>query len=324
MIPRVFVSSTIRDLHHVRQAVRECLTELGYQAVMSDYGEVGYLPQATAADSCFREAEQCDLGILIVGKRYGDDHRDGCSVTHGEFRTLHGKKTPVITIIEKDLMIFKALRESNQANQIDFPGMDNATRTFAFLEEIAESAYNNGIHEFQQLSDVRLIVRQQFAHIFGMLLRERFDPMRGDIRDILASVAALREELVTQRNEPEQMRFLRGSRELLEDGMQHYKAFLVRFTGSFDLAVTAILNNPNFASLVVAEGRELEVNAVEFICGQGAFEKLGLDSSSHFSLGFGDRYECGYGISDSKIYISESAFDLFTKNHARVRTAAKL
>ena len=42
MIPRVFVSSTIKDLQHVRDAIRELIMELGYQPAMSEHGEVGY------------------------------------------------------------------------------------------------------------------------------------------------------------------------------------------------------------------------------------------------------------------------------------------
>ncbi len=73
MIPRVFVSSTISDLKHVRDAVRDAITDIGYQPVMSERGEIGYYPDTTAAASCFKDAEQCELGVLIIGKRYGYD-----------------------------------------------------------------------------------------------------------------------------------------------------------------------------------------------------------------------------------------------------------
>ena len=38
MLPRVFVSSTIEDLHHLRDAVRDAVAELEYIPVMSEYG----------------------------------------------------------------------------------------------------------------------------------------------------------------------------------------------------------------------------------------------------------------------------------------------
>lgn len=123
MTPRVFVSSTIRDLAHLRHALRDAVVELGYQPVMSDFGEIGYLPEVTAADSCFKEAENCDLGILIVAKRYGDDYLNNVSVTHGEFRTLRGRKVPIVTLVEKDVLTYKALVEANPDSTIACPGM---------------------------------------------------------------------------------------------------------------------------------------------------------------------------------------------------------
>src|SRR5207249_4691768 len=99
----VFVSSTVRDLQHVRDSVRELLLDLGYAPVMSEHGEIGFLPEISAADSCFEEASSCDVGILVVGKRYGDLYHDGASVTHLEYRRLREKGIPVIAVVENDL-----------------------------------------------------------------------------------------------------------------------------------------------------------------------------------------------------------------------------
>jgi hypothetical protein len=41
MIPNMFVSSTIDDLHHLRDAVRDTLEEMALTPVMSEYGDVG-------------------------------------------------------------------------------------------------------------------------------------------------------------------------------------------------------------------------------------------------------------------------------------------
>jgi len=50
MIPNVFVSSTISDFHHLRDAIRDTITELGYHPVMSEYGDIGYLPSVSAEE----------------------------------------------------------------------------------------------------------------------------------------------------------------------------------------------------------------------------------------------------------------------------------
>ena len=53
MIPNVFVSSTIEDLQHIREAVREVINDLSYTPVLSEYGDVGYLSATTAEKSCY-------------------------------------------------------------------------------------------------------------------------------------------------------------------------------------------------------------------------------------------------------------------------------
>ena len=328
MSPRVFVSSTIKDLIHVRHALRDTVIEIGYQPVMSDFGEVGYMPDTTAADSCFKEAENCDLGILIVAKRYGDDYVDSISVTHGEFRTLHSRKVPIITLVEKDVLTYKNLVEANKGVQIECPGMDRPSKTFAFVEEIGSCEFNNGIHEFHQLADARRIIRQQFAHIFGRLIRERFDPVRGDIKDILASIATLRDELRDPRQDPESNRFLRTSRELLEDDCVHYKKFLTQLLGGLDVAVHRVLETDSFDALVASTGRAIEIDptAVSFFSGgnNDRVRDLGIRFAEGWGIGEreGQPFGSFYSVSDTHVYVSEMALERLRANHLRIRAAA--
>lgn len=44
MIPNIFVSSTIHDLQYLREAVRDTISEIGHRPVMSEFGDIGYLP----------------------------------------------------------------------------------------------------------------------------------------------------------------------------------------------------------------------------------------------------------------------------------------
>lgn len=320
MTPRVFVSSTIRDLSHVRHALRDAIIELGYQPVMSDFGEVGYLPDITAADSCFKEAENCDLGILIIAKRYGDNYLNNVSVTHGEFRTLHSRKVPIVTLVEKDVLTYKHLLEANRGTTIDCPGMDRPSDTCGLVDEIGASQYNNGIHEFHQLSDARRIIRQQFGHIFGRLLRERYDPLRTDIKDILASIATLRDDLQQQRSDPSSNRFLRASRELLEDDCVHYKKLLTQLLETFDGAVHAILEAEDFDSLVAKTGLTVEiVDNMRYMFEdrderQRFAEMWGFHDPSVRTSGM------GYSVSTKHIRLTEPTREQFRANHLRIRS----
>src|SRR5579862_4527348 len=107
MTPNVFISSPIADLHYLRDVLREAVEELAYRPVMSEYGEVGYIAQTSAADSCYRTVRQCQLMVLVVGRRYEPTDKDGLSVTHREFITAQEVRVPIISFAEAEVLTFK-------------------------------------------------------------------------------------------------------------------------------------------------------------------------------------------------------------------------
>src|SRR5689334_3413834 len=113
MIPYVFVSSTIEDLHHLRDAVRDVITDLAYHPVMSEYGDIGYLPTKSAVESCYTAMRECQLAVLIVGKRYGEIGNDGRSVTHNEFLAARDTGVPVICLVDREVLSYKKLFDAN-------------------------------------------------------------------------------------------------------------------------------------------------------------------------------------------------------------------
>lgn len=69
--PRVFVSSTHYDLKHLRSSIENFIEQLGYEPVLSEKDSIAYLPDAPLDESCYREARNSDIFVLIVGGRYG-------------------------------------------------------------------------------------------------------------------------------------------------------------------------------------------------------------------------------------------------------------
>ena len=141
MIPNVFVSSTIYDLQYLRDAIRETIIELGYNPVMSDYGDIGYLPSKSAQESCYATIRDCQLAVLIIGKRYGEKTENGLSVTNNEFLTIQKRNVPIVTIVDQEVISFKRVYEANRAteNATKFPGMDSAPETFNFIRSVMDS-----------------------------------------------------------------------------------------------------------------------------------------------------------------------------------------
>jgi hypothetical protein len=170
VIPSVFVSSTVRDLQHMRDAIRDTISDLAYNPVLSEFGDIGYLPQHSAPDSCYIAARDCQLAVLIIGKRYGELSSNGNSITHQEFKTLRDNSIPIITLIDKEVWTFKRVYDANKVNTstcADYPGMDRPEKSFALIGEVLDSPVNNGLIEFEHVADARENVKKQLAHIFG-------------------------------------------------------------------------------------------------------------------------------------------------------------
>jgi len=61
MRPNIFVSSTIQDLQYLREAIRDTILSLGYNPVMSEFGDIGYLPALSVEDACYLSLKDCQI-----------------------------------------------------------------------------------------------------------------------------------------------------------------------------------------------------------------------------------------------------------------------
>lgn len=254
MIPNVFVSSTIEDLHYLRDAIRDVIAELAYNPVMSEYGDIGYSPLHSAEGSCYVTLRQCQLAVLIVGKRYGSVSQSSLSITHNEFRAARQNKIPIITLVDSEVMAFKKVFDTNKSG-IDFsaPGMDSPTKTFNFIAEIVGYAVNNGILTYSNVADARSHLKKQLAHLFGEFLGSQFDPIKADVKDVLSEIKTLRHELVSQHNITSDDRYLKAIRFLLDENRdaKEYRELLEQGLGQpLDAAVRALLDSPTFDEVI--------------------------------------------------------------------------
>jgi hypothetical protein len=108
MIPSIFISSTISDLQYLREAIRDTIKEIGYNPVLSDFGDIGYSPFTSAEDSCYLSLKDCQLAILIIGKKYGSlSQHANLSITQMEFRTAKDLKKPIVCLVDQEVISFK-------------------------------------------------------------------------------------------------------------------------------------------------------------------------------------------------------------------------
>jgi len=318
MIPNVFVSSTITDFHHLRDAIRDTINELGYNPVMSEYGDVGYLPSLSAEDSCYSTMQDCQLAIILIGKRYGDISTNGLSVTHNEFRTARSRKIPVICLVERETIAFKRIYDANISNDPipSFPGMDVPQKTFEFINEFINSDVNNGFLEFGNVSEVRDHLKKQLAHLFGELLRNRFDPLKVEIQDVLSEIKTLRHELLKD-TKSSYLPFLRSYQFMLHDKNDHFRNLSEAMFDNIDEAIPVLIESKTFDDLIEKSGLKLEIVDIEKdqVYKEYAIQNSLLTSFTEFNEHFNKaRNSLFYAVTKDKILlldkISKEYFDL--------------
>jgi hypothetical protein len=328
MIPNVFVSSTIRDLNYLREAVRETLTDLAYYPVMSDFGEVGYMHPATAASSCYRSVEQCQIFILIIGRRYGSVADDGISVTHREFKTAQGHGIPTITFVEPQVLTYKEVYDASPENVMweNFPHMDHPHRTFALLAEVADSPTYNAIIPFNGVSDAKRKLKLQIADFVGSYIQDGTRPFRADFKDLLAEIKTLRNQLAhsgktTAKKRGEVQDYLHTMRFLLEDRNAEYRKFVQGLTGDIDAGIPELIKAKSFEDLLTSLGFKAELHDddkfQEFM--KDRWNELKLTSATYSVNG-------GYATTrDKKLFITPSQVDRFQAAqkalHSRLRNS---
>ena len=261
MIPNIFISSTISDLTYLRDSIRDLISEIGYMPIMSEYGDIGYSPTNSAEDSCYITMKQCQLAILIIGKRYGLPSKNELSVTHNEFRTAIENKLPVIFLVDQEMMSFKKVFESNDES-INIPGVENPSKSFGFIREFMNSEINNGVITFSNTQSAKDNLKKQLAHIFGDLLKNRFDPIKSEIKDILSEISTLKHVLLKDEKQLAE-KFSKAFRFLLEEKNKYLKDIGETVSGSLETAVQDLLESQSFIDFLTKHGVEVKVVSIE-------------------------------------------------------------
>lgn len=262
MAPNIFISSTISDLHYLRDSIRDAILDLRYIPVMSEHGEIGYIRPMTAADSCYRAVETCQLVILIIGKRYGSVSDNGLSITHKEYLAAKEANIPTITLVEQQVLhykdVFDALPESESWSA--FNRMDQPHKTFNLISEIQSSDTFNGMIPFRSAVDAKEMLKLQIANFVGERLSDTITPMSKQIKDILAEIMTLRKQLDKGEGSNEDAKkYLAATRYLLNDNAADYRKLLTAIFGDLDFAVSKISSAPDFSKVIETAGYTFEI-----------------------------------------------------------------
>jgi len=206
---KIFISSTCYDLSNIRDALRNFILGLGYEPVMSDYGDVLYDPRLHTHTSCIDEVKNCDMLILLIGGRFGgnaiseavsvmdfekiretinteavlDDKK--LSITHLEVLKAIEHGLPVYTFIKEDVLNDHKIYEKNKnksfISEITFPSIEKqetAKYIFEFINIVRLKKFGNNIFPFKKENDIEEVLKKQWSSYFQRLIKEQFNNKR--------------------------------------------------------------------------------------------------------------------------------------------------
>ncbi len=146
--PRLFISSTCYDLQEVRYQLRNFIEDIGYEPVMSEFGDIFYDYKKHVQDSCKEEIEKCQFFILIIGNHYGSFYHRQKEQSAPDSVTLQEMRKALETNIFKHIFINKFVDYDykNYINALKKYISQNADSKFKDLDEIE---YNNIINRLK-------------------------------------------------------------------------------------------------------------------------------------------------------------------------------
>jgi hypothetical protein len=176
--PRVFVSSTYYDLKHIRASLENFIESLGFDAILSERGNIPYDPSLPPDESCYREVENADLFVLVIGGRYGSETSETKtddpktfydryeSITKTEFAHAIEKDIPVYILIDRAVYAeYRTFLRNKTNTGINYVHADSVN-VFLLIEGILAKRRNNPFQQFDRYSDIESWLREQWAGRF--------------------------------------------------------------------------------------------------------------------------------------------------------------
>lgn len=287
--PRIFISSTFYDLRQIRAELDKFITSMGYEPVRNEEGDIPYDKDEELQKYCYREIENVDILVSIIGSRYGsqaivEEKEKEYSVSMKELKTAYEKDKHVFIFIDKSVLTEYETYLLNKGTEgVIYKYVDNPA-IYKFIEEVKSWSHNNNIKEFETADDITLYLKEQFAGLFKQYIieREQMKEVRV-IQDIQDTAKTLRELVDYLKQE--------------HDGKDEEISKIVRVNHPFVGRLKALLNIPyNF-----------------YIDGENDLKAL-LNARSYY---YQKKDDVWVKDTEGKKYVLKIASDIFENGHLK-------
>jgi hypothetical protein len=203
--PRVFVSSTCYDLADERDDLTNFCNGFGFDALLSERGDVFFHPDLHTHNACVRETGNCQLFVLLIGGRFGGKYSvdKTKSITNAEYVAAREQGLPIFTFVKQDVLndhnIWQKNRDKPFATDIFYPSIekqDYAIEIFNFIDQVRLAPTNNGFFGFRLSKEIFEFLRKQWAGMFFEYLQQRTVSRQFSTTiDALATLTAASEKI---------------------------------------------------------------------------------------------------------------------------------
>jgi len=291
--PRVFVSSTYYDLKHLRSSLDNFIDSLGFDSVLSEKGDITYSPDAPLDESCYREALNADIFVLIIGGRYGssasteekkpsrsffDQYN---SITKKEYDSACSHDIPVYILIEQNVYSeYYTYLKNKDNNQTKYAHADSIN-IFQLIEDILSKPSNNPVFSFERFTEIESWLREQWAGLFRELLHQKQNNTHSTLSP--EGVTESERNRLTDIVQFEGLKCNRIYRSMIESRevkIEHFKEALLaaKTFPEFTVKLGKISEQPELTILALREGSFVDsledINAARIILGAEPFLSL--------------------------------------------------
>jgi len=158
----IFLGSTSSDLKDVRAELRQFIPELGFELICFEDPKFKKQAGKNAHDMCLDNVPACDIYVLIIDERFGDEykgskpHLRGRSVTWAEVEVALRECKVICAFVRRHVWLEKATWAWNRDKGINVePYYAKDTRVFEFIEYMATRPKDNWIDQFDDIVELK-------------------------------------------------------------------------------------------------------------------------------------------------------------------------